>query len=56
MKDLPKSHLPDEALNIDKCRAAIASALAQPEPEHAFDRDLWLANTKEQLKRRLKTY
>ncbi len=51
MREVPKSTLPDEALDKDKCREAIKPALAQPEPVQAFDRHAWLARNKEQLKR-----
>lgn len=50
MREVPKSTLPDEALDKDKCREAIKSALTQTEPEQAFDRHAWLAKTKERLK------
>ena len=66
IKHIPKEHLPalfnivhsfresvglkDDALDKAKCREAIDSALATPEPQQAFDRNAWLANTKEQLK------
>lgn len=50
MREVPKSTLPDEALDKDKCRKAIDAALARPEPEKAFDRQAWLENTKAQLK------
>ena len=51
MREVPKSTLPDEALDKDKCREAIEEALSAPEPTQAFDRHAWLAKTKEQLKR-----
>ena len=66
IKHIPQEHLPalfnivhsfresvglkDDALDKAKCREAIESALATPEPQQAFDRNAWLANTKEQLK------
>jgi len=50
MREVPKNTLPDEALDKDKCRKAIESAVSQPEPEKAFDRHAWLARTKAQLK------
>ena len=66
IKHIPQEHLPalfnivhsfresvglkDDALDKAKCREAIDSALATPEPQQAFDRNAWLANTKEQLK------
>ena len=51
MKEVPQSTLPDEALDLDQCRQSVEAALQQPEPDRAFDRGGWLANTKEQLKR-----
>ena len=51
MREVPKSTLPDEALDKAKCREAVETALARPEPRLAFDRSTWLAKTKEQLKR-----
>ncbi len=51
MREVPKSTLPDEALDKAKCREAIEAAVAKPEPKQAFDRHAWLAKTKEQLKR-----
>ena len=50
MKEVPKSTLPDEALDIEKCRQSVESALKQPEPKKAFNRDAWLTKTKAQLK------
>lgn len=52
MRETSKASLPDEALDQDKCREAIEAALERPEPQQAFDREAWLAKTKEQLKRR----
>lgn len=51
MREVPKSTLPDEALDKVKCREAVDEALKAPEPRQAFDRHAWLAKTKEQLKR-----
>lgn len=51
MREVPKSILPDEALDKTKCREAVEAALKAPEPRQAFDRHAWLAKTKEQLKR-----
>lgn len=50
VKEVPKSTLPDDSLDIEKCRQSVESALKQPEPDKAFDREAWLANTKAQLK------
>ena len=50
VKEVPKSTVPDEALDVEKCRQSVEAALRQPEPKKAFDRDAWLANTKAQLK------
>lgn len=55
MREVPKSTLPDEALDKAKCREAVEAALARPEPQKAFDRHTWLARTKEQLKRHAST-
>ncbi len=68
IKHVPQEHLPalfnivhsfresvglkDEALDNAKCREAIDVALASPEPKTAFDKNAWLANTKEALKRK----
>jgi len=49
MREVPKSTLPDEALDVEKCRQSVESALKQPEPTKAFNRDVWLADTKAQL-------
>lgn len=51
MREVPKSTLPDEALDKAKCREAVEATLNKPEPVQAFDRHGWLAKTKEQLKR-----
>jgi hypothetical protein len=51
MREVPKATLPDETLDKAKCREAVETAVARPEPEQAFDRHAWLAKTKEQLKR-----
>jgi hypothetical protein len=51
MREVPKSTLPDEALDKAKCRQEIETALDQPEPREAFDRHAWLAKTKALLKR-----
>lgn len=51
MREVPKATLPDEALDKAKCREAVETALAKPEPRQAFDRHTWLTKTKEQLKR-----
>ena len=50
MHEVPKAKIPSEALDKDKCREAIANAVAQPEPTEAFDREQWLARTKAQVK------
>ena len=50
MREVPKSTLPDEALDEAKCREAVETALSKPEPKQAFDRHAWLAKTKAQLK------
>lgn len=66
IKHVPQEHLPalfnivhsfresvglqNEALDKAKCREAIETALETPEPKTAFDREAWLATTKEQLK------
>lgn len=66
IKHIPQEHLPAlfnivhsfretvglqaNALDKIKCREVIDAALTTPEPEKAFDRNAWLANTKEQLK------
>lgn len=55
MREVPKTTIPDEALDKDKCRKAIDEALAHPEPEKPFDRRAWLAKTKAQLKRHAST-
>ena len=55
MREVPKSTLPDEALDKAKCREAVAATLVRPEPKKAFDRHTWLAKTKEQLKRHAST-
>ena len=55
MREVPKSTLPDEALDSAKCRQAVEEALKAPEPRKAFDRDAWLAKTKEQLKQHAST-
>jgi hypothetical protein len=49
MREVPKSTLPDEALDVEKCRQSVESALQHPEPKEAFDRNRWLADTKAQL-------
>ena len=51
MQEVPKSNLPDDALDKTKCREVVEEALKAPEPRNAFDRHAWLAKTKEQLKR-----
>lgn len=51
MQQVPKSILPDDALDTAKCRQAVEEALKMPEPLQAFDRHVWLAKTKAQLKR-----
>jgi len=51
MREVPKSTLPDEALDKAKCREVVEEALKTPEPDKAFDRHAWLAKTKERLKR-----
>lgn len=51
MQKAPKSILPDDALDTDRCRQAVEEALKLPEPRQAFDRSVWLAKTKVQLKR-----
>ena len=51
MREVPKSILPDEALDKTKCREVVEEALKAPEPRNAFDRHAWLTKTKEQLKR-----
>ncbi|OUS06985.1 hypothetical protein A9Q81_01330 [Gammaproteobacteria bacterium 42_54_T18] len=66
IKHIPKEHLPalfnivhsfresvglqDDVLDKAKCREAIDMALAESEPEKAFDRNAWLAKVKGQLK------
>lgn len=50
MREVPKATTPDEALDKTKCRDAVKTALAHPEPTQAFDRQDWLAKTKAQLK------
>jgi hypothetical protein len=49
MREVPKSTLPDEALDVEKCRQSVESALQHLEPKEAFDRNRWLADTKAQL-------
>lgn len=53
MREVPRSTLPDEALDKAKCREALESVLDQPEPQEAFDRHTWLRKTKDQLKHTL---
>jgi len=50
MREMPKPTILDEALDKAICCKALKAALAQPEPEKAFDRQRWLAKTKAQLK------
>lgn len=50
MREVPRATLPSEALDQAKCRRAIANAVAQPEPEEAFDRKQWLAKAKARIK------
>lgn len=65
IKHVPQEHLPalfnivhsfretvslqTDALDKVKCRQAIDEALTTPEPEKSFDRNAWLAKTKDQL-------
>jgi|GEM_PF-6028886 len=38
MREAPKSTLPEEVLDKDKCREAVEEALKAAEPSNAFDR------------------
>lgn len=51
MREVPKTTIPDDALDKPRCREAVEAALTHPEPEKAFDREAWLARTKSHLKR-----
>ena len=51
MREVPKADIPDDALDVEKCRQAVEEAMKHAEPTQAFDADAWLEKTKARLRR-----